>query len=355
MAVPSNVLRAEGDAGRRNGRVRPRTYSRGYRPPGTPPTAPLGRTDNDGPRAGASQAAIDAARARAQTGAEAFRGRRAGVALAGGGLDGMPDDGLMDLLFGLPPTGPGSSGNGGGGGGGGGGASGPSQAEKDAYMAMWQAAQDDGAGIWDRYEQTIRGQYDPARIDAKFNTARQGVQTAAQAGYDRLGPIMADLNSRASTARTGANEAFAAGDARLAALQAEYQRAAQGQNAGLNNVLAGFDAGSIAPSGEQNLINLFANSRIANSGARTAYDAGIADRPAIYGGLDADVRSGISRDQTGLENQLAAQQASERSANDAALQQALGAAGVQRMQAEQQRQQDLLKLRADLAAMGITV
>jgi hypothetical protein len=228
---------------------------------------------------------------------------------------GSGPDPLASLLQGQPPINP-SGGGGGGGGrgrGGGGGGGGVNAATRDAYLALLGQLQNPDM--------------------SRFDEATRGVTAAGKAGMDRLAPIMQELDSRAATARTGVNESMSAGDARLAALQAEYQAAAGGVNDGLNASMAAFGAGPVQDTGAQSLQNLFANSRIANSRTQGVFDAGLADRPAVYGGLQADVQSGINRDQTGLNNQIA-----------------------QARLAEQNRaKQEEMQLRAQLASMGIKV
>ncbi len=261
-------------------------------------------------------------------------------------------DPLAGLFQGTPPINPGGSGGGGGGGrrggGGGGGGGGVSPATAQAYKDLLASFSNGVGSEYDAYEASMRAAYDPSKVNAIYDQQSAGITSAADAGRGRLAPIMQGLDSRAATARTGVNQAMSDGDARLAALQAEYQAQAQGANAGLNNVMDRFGAGPVQDTGAQSLLNLFANSRIANSRSQGIMDAGLADRPAVYGGLEADVLSGISRDQTGLESRVAQQRAAGLTQNDQALQQILGQTGIDRMKAENE-------LRVQLAELGISV
>lgn len=269
-----------------------------------------------------------------------------------------PADSLGGLFSSIPPIGGGGGGGGGGsswGRSGGGGGGGVSAEAKAAYKALLEAYKNGDGAAFDKYEEQMRAAYDPSKINAIYDQASKGVQTAATAGLDRLGPIMAELNARAAQGRTAVNGAFSQGDARLKALQAEYQQQAQGLNSGLNNVMDAFGSSPVQDTGGQSLLNLFANSRVANDRARTINDASMADRGTVYAGLNSDVQSGITRDQTGLESRVAMQRSDATRQNEMALQQLLGQSGIARLQAEQQRARDELALRAELAQMGITV
>jgi hypothetical protein len=277
---------------------------------------------------------------------------------------GMLDRSAVDQLFlGVPPATTNSSSSssrrrsGGGGGGGGGGYAAPSPQVQAAYKALWESqmgkAMDLGAG-YDKYEAGLRKAYDPSRVNAIYDTAKTGVQDASKAGQERLAPIFQGLNDRAAQGRTAVSDAYGQGDARLADLESQYLGRLAAADNGTNAVLSAFDAGSVAPSGEQNLLNLMANSRFANARMGTIADAGLADRPAMYEGLNADVQSGMARDEAGLMNQIAMKRAASGAQADSSLQMALAQAALQRMTAEQARQQQQDQLRIELAQMGMT-
>ena len=287
--------------------------------------------------------------------------RLKGAAAAGAPTNTQEDvSALNDLFMARPPVNPDQykpRSSGGGGGGYGGGYAAPDPRVQGAYKQLWQEqlgrAVNLGQG-YDKYEDSLRKAYDPGRYDAVYDTAKTGVQDASKAGLERLGPILQALQDRAAQGRTDVSQAYAQGDARLADLEGQYLARMASADNGVNDVLGNFDAGSIAPSGEQNLTNLMANARFANARMGTVADAALADRPAVYGGLNADVQSGITRDETGLMNRIAMQRAQTTAGAESQLQQALAQAGLQRMTAEQQRQAEQDQLRIQLAQLGLT-
>ncbi len=256
--------------------------------------------------------------------------------------------------YGSPPGGGGggrSYGGGGGGGGGGGANSAQLKAAYNAYIASMGTSGMDAA--YGQYENTLKSAYDPAKVNAIYDKAQTGVQDASKAGLDRLAPILQELTSRAAEGRTATSQAYTGGDQRLAALQSEYQ-GLMGANVDQNqSVLTAHGAGTVAPSGQQDLLNLFANSRVANARQAGIADAGYADRPSIYAGLNADVQTGITRDQAGLLNQIAMQRSAGLTQNDQSLQTALGQSAIQRAQEAQRRQDAIAQIRLEMAQAGI--
>ena len=265
-------------------------------------------------------------------------------------------DYLASALPGAVPTPPGGGGGGGRRGGGGGGGGGVSPKVRAAYQALWNSQLGKAADMnkgYDDYEARLGKVYDPTRFDPVYDRAQTGVTSASKAGQERLVPILQGLNDRAAQGRTAMNEAYSAGDDRLAALESEYAGRMGAATGGLNDVLSGFDVGGIAPTGADALTNLMANSRVANARMQTVADAGMADRPAVYEGLNADVSSGMARDEAGLMNQIAMNRLGTGVQSQSQLDAALAQAGLTRMQAEQQRQADQDRLRIELAQMGM--
>ena len=122
----------------------------------------------------------------------------------------------------------------------------------------------------------------------------------------------------------------------------------------INNVLSNFDAGRMDPGVYQNELNsLFAAGQIGNQRMGNAYDVAFADRPQVYAGLNSDITSGMTAQEQAMLSQIAAKKAAEAQGLEAQLAQVLGTAGISRAQATQQREQEILKMKAELAGMGI--
>jgi hypothetical protein len=286
-------------------------------------------------------------------------GGLAGAHAAGGSnMVGLPNaDPLAGLFQATPPTGGGGGGGGGSGrGGGSGGGGGVSAAQTAAYKQLFDSL--NNQALMDEYgrqEQSIRGLYDPAKVNARYDQLGGAVTSADTAGQSRLAGIMQELAARAATGRTDVSQAYSAGDAALQGIRSRFGGMNAAGNQELNSVLGAFGAGQVGPGESGALDRLFAQGQIGNQRAATVADAGMADRPAIQAGLNADVSQGMTRDVAGLQAQLAARRAQDLQGNDAALQQQLGQIGVARIQAQQAALQEQAKLRAELAAMGIQV
>jgi hypothetical protein len=313
--------------------------------------------DRDGPLPGASPQEIAAYQARNRTGGEQFRGRRAGLALAGGPLNGQFDDPYIDLFNARPPINPGGGGGGGNGRGGGGGAGGPTAEEISAYRALYDSMNGADAELmaeYDRQDAENRALYDPSKVDARWNQTQAGVTEATAAGDARMAQIQQEMLANAAQARVGVNQAYEQGAQRLTGLQSEAGAQNQAGVDQLNSVLGSFGAGQVQNQEAAALARLFAQGQITNNAGRTVADASQAALPAAYAGLNADIRGGMTRDQSALMNRIATKRLAEQQANQLQLNQLLGQTGVARIQEKQARLQAQAKLRAELAALGIT-
>jgi hypothetical protein len=293
-----------------------------------------------------------------------LKGQIAGARQAGSPFFGGPQiygSGANALdEFAQVPVPLGSSGGGGSGrrgGSGGGGGSAPSAAQIQAYRELLASYNNTGLmAEYDRQDAAARALYDPAKVNARWDQAGAGVQGAVGAGNDRLAGILAELQAKAVQARTGVNDAYVGGDSRLQEIQSRFTGQNQAGVADANTMLGAFGAGQIGGGAEAAALQrLFAQGQITNNGARTVADAAQAALPGAYAGLGADVQQGMTRDSTGLIQQIAARRAAEQQANDAALNQMLGQTGLARIQAQQEQAQAEAKLRAELAQMGIAI
>lgn len=274
----------------------------------------------------------------------------------------LPSDAFRNLFMGTPPTdmggAPSGGRGGGGGGGGGGGQAGVDPAAAAAYKAMLENMRNDTSvdDAWNSYIESMRGTYDPAKAAAKWDTAGGDIRGAGAAGRSRMGDIYQELLGRAATGRQAVAGAVSQGDQALQNIMARFKGASSQGAGNINNVLSNFDAGAMDPGVYQNeLDSLFAAGMVGNQRMGNAYDVAFADRPQVYAGLNSDISSGMTAQEQAMLNQIAAKKAAEAQANEAQLAQVLGTAGISRAQAAQQRQQELLKLQAELADMGIQV
>ena len=261
------------------------------------------------------------------------RAIRAAAAAEGWGQEPAPGPGA-------PPPGPvppGPSGpsrrtsvlRGGGGGGGGAGLGQVTPEQKAAYEALYKTM--GNTGMYDDYYNTMEGiydvdatkeLYDPQIIEdmyggladrnvARYDEARGQVQSASQAGQERLGTGYQALLDRASRGRTATSQSFDQADTRLQDVMSRFGGQSAADAGEMNRVAAAWDAGPVAESGAGDLQNLFANAQIANARMGGVYDAAFADRDEIYGALNQDVLSGMSREEQGLLNRIAMQQADQ--------------------------------------------
>lgn len=296
-------------------------------------------------------------------GEQAFRDRRAraaGVVAANNALDFTNFDPTANLFQAVPPVRTGSGGGGGGGrsGGGGGGGSGVSSEEQAAYRALYESMKNDTSvnDSWNAYEESMRGAYDPTKAAAKWDTAGGAVGQAGTQGRERMAGIYDQMVGRAATGRQAVADAVSQGDQALQNIRSRFQGASAQGAGNINNVLSNFDAGQMDPGVYQNeLDSLFAAGQVGNQRMGNAYDAAFADRPQVYAGLNYDITSGMTAQEQAMMQQIAAKKATEAQNLDAQLQQVLGQAGISRAQANQQQSAELMKLRAELAAMGITL
>ena len=274
--------------------------------------------------------------------------------LGGGGVGGMSaQDMWMALLNGTNSGGSPSGGSPRGGGGGGPAPLDP--AVKAAYMQMWQDAQNPGTNPYDAYEASLQQAYSNVPVNQRWDATGQAVQGATAAGSDRLAGILQELNSRAAQGRTDVSQAVAQGGAALQGIGNQAMQRSQGLAQGLTGGLGAFGAGAVQDTASSSLNNLAAAGQMYNQMLGNSYDAMAADRPVVYAGLGGDIREGMTRDQAALENAIAMQRAKETQANDLALAQAMGQSGLQRAQMEAQRQQEMNKLRLEMAQLGIEV
>ena len=240
-------------------------------------------------------------------------------------------------------------------GGGGGGTAAVDPAIKAAYLKMWQDAQNPGVNPYDAYEANLRQAYSNVPVNQRWDATGQAVQGATAAGSDRLAGILQELNSRAAQGRTDVSQAVSQGGAALQGIGNQAMQRAQGLAQGLTGGLGAFGAGAVQDTASSSLNNLAAAGQMYNQMLGNSYDAMAADRPVVYAGLGGDIREGMTRDQAALENAIAMQRAKETQANDLALAQAMGQSGLQRAQMEAQRQQEMNKLRLEMAQLGIEV
>lgn len=267
---------------------------------------------------------------------------------------------LDNVLAGMGPSTAGGGGGGGGGRGrgGGGGGAGVDAATKAAYTNLYNQMKGSTAidDAWAAYENAMRGVYDPAKLGAKWDAARGNVTTAGTQAQNRLAGIYDQMVARGATARDAVAAAQAAGQQRLQDIASRFGTMSGQATSGLGDILGRFDAGGLSNEGYQNQINQQANAaQLAQALQGNAFDAALADRPAIYAALNADINQGVTSQQQQLLNMLAGQQAAESQASSAQLAQILGQSGISRAQAAVQQQQDAAKLAAELAAMGIQV
>jgi hypothetical protein len=230
----------------------------------------------------------------------------------------------------------------------GGGGSGMSAAQRAAVTDAYRNSFAGTGAAYDAYGNALRTIYDPSKANATWDQASKGVTSASEAGNARLGAIMDELNLRAATGRTAVNDAFSQGDARLQQVANRFGGMNQAANTELNSVLGRFDAGQIANQDAGVLQNLFAAGQMANVNTGNVFDAAMADRPAMFAALNADVGQGMTRDRAGLENQIAIQRAAAIRDNENALAKALADNEMGRFQSEGD-------LRLRLAELGITV
>jgi hypothetical protein len=286
---------------------------------------------------------------------EADGGIRAAEAAAGGRIE-FP--GLGTGPLGLIP--PGSSNNsggsprrysGGGGGGGGGGVSGPSQQaifdrenawreEDRARDNLWreqdraraEAHRQQQIAAYDAYDESMRGLYTKANVDAQFDPLVGSVNTAASEGTARLGGITDAMMQRGVQSRSAVADAFNAGDQRLQDLRAQYGQQQTNTAGGFNSILSGMGVtGGVDPDSGY-MDRLFANAQAGNVRAGTIFDASAADRGALVGGLQGDVSTGMTRDKAALLARVAGQRAAAQQQSDSALAQALAQSGIARGQ-----------------------
>jgi hypothetical protein len=260
---------------------------------------------------------------------------------------------------------------------GGGTRSGPSPSEQQA-MRDYLATLNNRAGTvnrdFDSMLAKLKGIYnpsqfdqlfDPSSINQRFDTLTNATNQAHSEGSSRLTGILSELDQRGGQARNQVAGAFQRGDQELQGLGSGFAASQAAEDAGLNQVLSSFNAGSVSQSdaGVQNMINA---ARASTQGAGATFDAMLADRGAVYGGLNADVSSGMSRDlqgmmtkiSTGLANELSANEKARFAAllqNSQAQQQAMIQLELQRMARAQQIEDEMNRTRLQAAQAGFTI
>jgi hypothetical protein len=265
-----------------------------------------------------------------------------------------PWDFLAMLTEGVQGSPSAPSGGGGGrrGGGGGGGGAGVNQ---DAYRQV--LAQMMGQDVNPQFDALIArlGQiFDPRQVNERMTGLEQAVGRAADAGTQRVGGIIDALGARANQARGAVRDAFGESAAGLQNAQRTFGAAPAVLQGDLNRSLAAMGAGS-AGVDSRGVNDLMEMARMGSDRDARTFDAMLADRQSIYGGLDADVRTGMSRDQDGLMTQIANRRTSELAGLDAQRQQQTIALELQRLE-QQQRQQDAMnQLRLEAARAGFTI
>lgn len=287
-----------------------------------------------------------------------LRGTTASGRMQGNGSGGIspwnPDyenfgqpNGLDELAMGpaiLPDGGFDSSGGGRryGGGGGGGGA-----AQKAALQAAYNDLLTQGGSLYDSYGETLKGLYDPNKVDDIYKSATRGVKTATKTGRDRVNKIYNDQMARNAQARTAIQGAFSQGQQNLQGIQSGFMANNAATNDRLNNSLGAFGAGELQDGNGDRLSQLFASGQIFNNNLATTFDAAQADRGAIYGAQAQDVLTGMSAEEASMMRQLVAQRTRDRRQNDATLAQAQMQNSLGKLNSEQE-------IRLALAQMGMT-
>lgn len=176
--------------------------------------------------------------------------------------------------------------------------------------------------------QTILGAYQDAPVNQTFDRYGQDVANATQLGQTRLQDIINQMTNRSATADQRVQEAMAQGDSRLAALGQGAINEQRNGSADLARQLAAQGVQGGVSTETTPLAALIQASRATNANTGNLFAQAGADRGAIYGGLQADVGAGLTRDATALDTLIASQRAKALDANRLARAQATSQFGT---------------------------